>query len=95
VVEAADRLIRAHNVRAFESYVGNLASATDAPCLEWASATVAAPRDTRAAPVVVVLIGLKRRALLALGFLHLVAWWRVRRAVGPRRQGYRVRVRFA
>lgn len=93
--QAADRLIKVHNVRAFEMWLANTAASTQSPCFAWASATVAAPHDETVSPVVVVMVGLKRKALLALGVLHVLAWWRVRRTLGRTRQGYRVHVRFA
>lgn len=91
MLSATDRLIQVQNIRVFELWLAQSASTTSSPCLAWTSATVAAMRPGRA-PVVVVLVGLQRRAWLALGALHALAWWRVRRALGKKQGGYRVRV---
>jgi hypothetical protein len=88
---ASDRLIQVQNSRVFELWLAQAASTTATPCLAWTSATVAAMRPGRR-PVVVVLVGLRRRAWFALGALHALAWWRVRRALGTERGGYRIRV---
>lgn len=88
---AAERLVQVQNIRVFELWLAQAANGTRAPCLAWTSATVAAVRAGEA-PVVVVLVGLRRLAWLALGALHALAWWRVRRALGRSQQGYRVRI---
>jgi len=95
VDQHAERLLKVHNVRAFEAYLSVAAAETRAPLIAWASATVAAMCAPVDKPVVVVLIGLRPRAWFALGLLHVLAWWRVRRAIRTRGQGYRVCVRFA
>lgn len=88
---AVQRLVQAQNIRVFELWLAEAANGTSTPCLAWTSATVASMRPAQAA-VVVVLVGLHRRAWLALGALHALAWWRVRRTLGRTQRGYRVRV---
>jgi hypothetical protein len=92
LVHTVDRLIAAQHVRAFEGWLALVASEVRVPCARWASATVSVPARPAAPPVVVVLVGLGRGALLGLGLVHLLAWWRVRRALGPEQRGYRVLV---
>lgn len=86
------RLIAVQNTRVFETWVGELAHQVQVPRLAWVSARVAVVREGEQ-PVVVVLMGLYRRAWLALGIAHLIGWWRVRRALGPELKGFRVLVR--
>lgn len=90
---ATERLIRVHELRAFEAWLGSVAAMAGAPWLRWAAASVTMPSvPERAEPTVVVLVLLEPIALLGLGVLHLVAWWRVRKAVGREQRGYRVRI---
>lgn len=90
---AVERLIATQNVRVFETWLGEQAHAIEVPRLDWVSARVAVVRAGEK-PVVVVLLGLYRRAWLALGFWHVMAWWRVRQALGREQKGYRVLVRI-
>jgi hypothetical protein len=90
---AVSRLIAVQNTRVFETWVGELAHQVEVPRLAWVSARVAVVREGQA-PTVVVLIALKKRAWLALGLLHVIGWWRVRRALGPELKGFRVQVRI-
>jgi hypothetical protein len=113
VSAAAERLLKVHNIRAFELFLANVAASTKSPAFVWSSAVVAVVTEQPAPlpdaapwwrhlwarwwavePTVVVMIGMRGIAWLALGVLHLIAWWRVRRTIGKHRQGYRVRVRF-
>ena len=89
---AVSRLIAVHNLRVFETWLAEQARAAQVPRLSWVSARVAVVAEGQA-PVVVVLVGLCRRAWWALGALHLLAWWRVRQALGPVQKGHLVRVR--
>lgn len=92
-LRGVSRLIAVQNTRVFETWVGEQAHQVSVPRLAWVSARVAVVREGEQ-PVVVVLLGLYRRAWLALGLFHLLGWWRVRRALGREQRGHRVLVRI-
>lgn len=95
MLATAERLVRVQNIRAFEHYLSARAAAVRTPCATWASATVAHPALQLEEPteaVVVVLVGLRRRAWLALGALHLLARIRLRAVLGDSCSGYRIRI---
>jgi hypothetical protein len=83
------RMVAAANLRAFEAWMVNIAQEAKVPLRWFTSATVALSEPGHE-PVVVIVVGLRRSAWLALGILHFVAWWRVRRQVGDKRNGYKV-----
>lgn len=79
-------------MRALELFLANLAKSSSPPALAWTTASVAVAADETVDPVVIIMVGLKGRAWLALGALHVWAWLRVRATMGSTQQGYRVRV---
>lgn len=84
-------MVNAANQRAFEHWMASSAAGVAVPWRAYTSASVAIG-DPAHQPTVVIVIGLRSRAWLALGLLHLWAWWKVSEALGDSRQGYNIKV---
>lgn len=93
IAAATERLIATQNLRVYEAWLAEQVVALGVvPGLEWAAARIAVVREGKP-PIVLVLLGLPRRAWWWLGLWHLLSWWRARRALGKEQEGYLVRVR--